>query len=252
MHTKYTLEISNSKRDAFRQVGWDRLQDGVQLTSCFLKLFVYQVPRYFLVGFVSPLWSPSACETYPGQGWKSSLLLIFNVGQVRGSPGDVQKQVLLIFKSCILQNITSKNIVRQDRPPRIETMSIPASTEVLVVGGGPGGSYAASVLAREGVDVVLLESDVFFPSQNAEYDAPAHMATNRCSLGTTLERASSRPFATSCASSTSTVSLTRTGSRKRRVAPHPSKINVPMLLLILQVKPERGCLRPRPFHGPRM
>lgn len=27
--------------------------------------------------------------------------------------------------------------------------------------------------------------------------------------------------------------------------------DVPMLL-ILQVKPERGCLRPRPFHGPRL
>ncbi|OJZ87639.1 hypothetical protein ASPFODRAFT_70539 [Aspergillus luchuensis CBS 106.47] len=32
---------------------------------------------------------------------------------------------------------------------------------VLVVGGGPGGSYAASVLAREGIDTVLLEADVF-------------------------------------------------------------------------------------------
>ena len=32
---------------------------------------------------------------------------------------------------------------------------------MLVVGGGPGGSYAASALAREGLDVVLLEADVF-------------------------------------------------------------------------------------------
>lgn len=32
---------------------------------------------------------------------------------------------------------------------------------MLVVGGGPGGSYAASVLAREEVDVVLLEADTF-------------------------------------------------------------------------------------------
>ncbi|KAK4233581.1 hypothetical protein C8A03DRAFT_19369 [Achaetomium macrosporum] len=40
-------------------------------------------------------------------------------------------------------------------------MSIPESCSVLVVGGGPGGSYTASALAREGVDVVLLESDHF-------------------------------------------------------------------------------------------
>lgn len=38
-------------------------------------------------------------------------------------------------------------------------MSIPKSCEVLVAGGGPAGSYAASALAREGVDVVLLEAD---------------------------------------------------------------------------------------------
>ena len=38
---------------------------------------------------------------------------------------------------------------------------IPETTNVLVVGGGPGGSYAASVLAREGLDVVLLEGDKF-------------------------------------------------------------------------------------------
>ncbi|CAN8099335.1 unnamed protein product [Discula destructiva] len=40
-------------------------------------------------------------------------------------------------------------------------MSIPESCTVLVVGGGPGGSYAASALAREGVDVVVLEADHF-------------------------------------------------------------------------------------------
>jgi len=32
---------------------------------------------------------------------------------------------------------------------------------VLVIGGGPAGSYTASALAREGVDVVLLEAEVF-------------------------------------------------------------------------------------------
>ena len=39
--------------------------------------------------------------------------------------------------------------------------SIPPTTTVLIAGGGPAGSYAASTLAREGVDVVLLEADTF-------------------------------------------------------------------------------------------
>ena len=43
---------------------------------------------------------------------------------------------------------------------RIDT-TIPASCTVLVVGGGPGGSYTAAPLAREGIDVVLLEADKF-------------------------------------------------------------------------------------------
>ncbi|KAJ0423113.1 FAD/NAD(P)-binding domain-containing protein [Aspergillus carlsbadensis] len=40
-------------------------------------------------------------------------------------------------------------------------MSIPGDCTVLVVGGGPGGSYTASVLAREGIDTVLLEAEKF-------------------------------------------------------------------------------------------
>ena len=43
----------------------------------------------------------------------------------------------------------------------VKIMSVPTRCTVLVVGGGPGGSYAASVLAREGVDVILLEAEVF-------------------------------------------------------------------------------------------
>ncbi|EJD07853.1 FAD/NAD-binding domain-containing protein [Fomitiporia mediterranea MF3/22] len=38
---------------------------------------------------------------------------------------------------------------------------IPQKCQVLVIGGGPGGSYAASALSREGIDVVLLEADGF-------------------------------------------------------------------------------------------
>lgn len=40
-------------------------------------------------------------------------------------------------------------------------MSIPKKTTVLVVGGGPGGSYTASALAREGVSCVVLEAENF-------------------------------------------------------------------------------------------
>lgn len=40
-------------------------------------------------------------------------------------------------------------------------MSFPTESTVLVIGGGPGGSYAASALAREGVDTVVLEADIF-------------------------------------------------------------------------------------------
>ena len=42
-----------------------------------------------------------------------------------------------------------------------DIMSIPTATTVLVVGGGPGGSYAATALAREGVKCVVLEADKF-------------------------------------------------------------------------------------------
>ncbi|KAG2361128.1 FAD/NAD-P-binding domain-containing protein [Suillus spraguei] len=37
----------------------------------------------------------------------------------------------------------------------------PTSTEILVVGGGPAGSYAAAALAREGFEVILLEAANF-------------------------------------------------------------------------------------------
>ena len=40
-------------------------------------------------------------------------------------------------------------------------MSIPTECTALVIGGGPGGSYAASALAREGISTVVLEADLF-------------------------------------------------------------------------------------------
>ncbi|KAG1776888.1 putative halogenase [Suillus placidus] len=39
--------------------------------------------------------------------------------------------------------------------------TLPTSTEILVVGGGPAGSYAAAALAREGFEVTLLEAAHF-------------------------------------------------------------------------------------------
>ncbi|KAJ5381789.1 uncharacterized protein N7496_004217 [Penicillium cataractarum] len=39
--------------------------------------------------------------------------------------------------------------------------NIPDQCDVLIIGGGPGGAYSACCLAREGIDTVLLEADVF-------------------------------------------------------------------------------------------
>jgi 2-polyprenyl-6-methoxyphenol hydroxylase-like FAD-dependent oxidoreductase len=37
----------------------------------------------------------------------------------------------------------------------------PSQCTVLVIGGGPAGSYCASALAREGIETVLLEAEKF-------------------------------------------------------------------------------------------
>jgi flavin-dependent dehydrogenase len=40
-------------------------------------------------------------------------------------------------------------------------VSAPEECTVLIVGGGPAGSYAASVLAREGISVTVCEAEIF-------------------------------------------------------------------------------------------
>jgi len=40
-------------------------------------------------------------------------------------------------------------------------MAVPQYCTVLVIGGGPAGAYAASALAREGIETVVLEADKF-------------------------------------------------------------------------------------------
>ncbi|OJJ76884.1 hypothetical protein ASPBRDRAFT_70456 [Aspergillus brasiliensis CBS 101740] len=64
-------------------------------------------------------------------------------------------------------------------------MSIPDECTVLVVGGGPGGSYAASVLAREGISTVLLEADRFprMERRSATIASHQHVNTNFLAFG---------------------------------------------------------------------
>ena len=79
--------------------------------------------------------------------------------------------------------------------------SIPTRCTTLVVGGGPGGSYTASALAREGIDTVVLEADVFPRSELCMVlDNPGHDSDSFLGLGIMLAKAWLRRCAISSAS----------------------------------------------------
>jgi tRNA A37 threonylcarbamoyladenosine dehydratase len=68
--------------------------------------------------------------------------------------------ISLSLSLCYPDNISySNHLLNRFRGNK--AMSIPEECTVLVVGGGPAGSYSAAALAREGIDTVLLEADVF-------------------------------------------------------------------------------------------
>lgn len=74
-------------------------------------------------------------------------------------------------------------------------MSVPDNCTVLVIGGGPAGSYAAAVLAREGIDTVVLEADKF-PRYAVISFASCRFSLSPLAADTTLVKARSHLFAT--------------------------------------------------------
>ncbi|KZS96642.1 FAD/NAD(P)-binding domain-containing protein [Sistotremastrum niveocremeum HHB9708] len=66
-------------------------------------------------------------------------------------------QLLFSLRTSLTKNLPQLPIM----PVAVTHDTIPAHAKVLVIGGGPGGSYSACALAREGIDVVLLEGSSF-------------------------------------------------------------------------------------------
>ena len=98
-------------------------------------------------------------------------------------------------------------------------MSIPQETTVLVIGGGPAGSYSAAALAREGVKVVVLESDKFPRYATVVFQIVLYVLYDRVRLLTSIDitsaRACSHRFATFYDSLTWMKRLTVMGSGRR-------------------------------------
>lgn len=78
-----------------------------------------------------------------------------------------------VVSGCL--HIRPDSHVPNDRP----SCSQPTNTQILVVGGGPAGSYAAAVLAREGFSVVLLEAAKFPRFATIFFTKVRHHVQNR-------------------------------------------------------------------------